>query len=96
MVWRRGAVEGDGDEDYQPPMPWKAAVPAENAAERHRVVLEGWDDELTKDELAGKPPVDVVARQEQRRAQLRKVANLVLFGLALSAPRQGSPWRGCT
>ena len=88
MVWRRGTVEGDGDE-IEPAMPWKAAVPAESAAERRRVVLENWDDELTKDELVGKPPVDVVARRERQRAQLRRVANLVLFGLAVLGAAAG-------
>lgn len=87
MTWY-GRPSSDED-DEERVMAWKAAVPADHSAVRQRVILEAYDDELTKDELAEKPPTDEVARLARRRATLRRVANLVVFALAVIGAAAG-------
>jgi hypothetical protein len=70
-------------------MPWRAAVPVDVEAERRRIMLEAWDDELTEREIAGKPSPDKVAQRDRRRARLRVAANLILFALAILGAAAG-------
>lgn len=44
MVWRRGAT--DDEHEQEPAMPWRAAAPAEHAADTTHIVVEAWDEEL--------------------------------------------------
>jgi hypothetical protein len=87
---------GPSDDAYTPdedlveaPTPWRAAAPTSPTTDMRRVVLDAYDDELTKDEIRQKPPVDVVARREQRRALLIRLANLGLFALAVVGAAAG-------
>ena len=87
MVWRRGA--SDSDEEVERPMPWRAGAAEAAHAERRKVTIEAWDAELTPEELAQRPPVDVLERRERRRARLKVAANLLLFFFAILGAAAG-------
>jgi len=57
--------------------------------EKRRVALEAWDTELTKDDLKPKPTLDEAERRALRRATQLRVANLVLFALAVIGAAAG-------
>ena len=81
---------GADDEDREPAAtPWRAAAPATPTEEVHRVALDAYDDELTKDELAHKPTVDEEAQRAKRRATLIRLGNLGLFALAVVGAAAG-------
>jgi hypothetical protein len=94
MTWWTAPGRGDdaykAEEDIvEAPRAWRSAAPATPNTDVRRVVLDAYDDELTKDELKHKPPVDVVARREKRRALLIRLANLGLFALAVVGAAAG-------
>ena len=80
---------GDDDEREPAPTPWRAAAPSTPTEEAQRVVLEAYDDELTKEELAPKPTVDEAAQRAKRRATLLRLGNLGLFALAVVGAAAG-------
>jgi Glycosyltransferase family 87 len=81
MVWRRG----DTEESYEAerPTPWRRGAETTPHEDARRVALEGWDEELTKDELQGKPPPDEEVARAKRKAAIRHLADLALFALAV-------------
>jgi hypothetical protein len=79
----------DDDGEPEPAKAWRSGAPKTPTADVQRVLLDAYDDELTKDELAHKPPVDVVARRAKRRSALIHVANLGLFALAVIGAAAG-------
>jgi hypothetical protein len=87
MVWQRGARESDPDAEQ--PMPWRAGAEATSPEERRRIAIEAWDSELTPEELAHRPPEDVLDRRDLRRARLKKAANLALFFFAVIGAAAG-------
>jgi hypothetical protein len=87
--WTHPRPTGDEEEESPQPTPWRAGAALTPASEARRVALEAWDDELTKNEIKGKPPPDVAARRAQTRAFLLRVANLGLFALAVIGAAAG-------
>jgi hypothetical protein len=71
---------------------WRSAVKGVQLTpdeEKRRVAREAWDHELTKDDLKPKPTVDETERRAQRRAAQLRIANLVLFALAVIGAAAG-------
>jgi hypothetical protein len=87
MVWQRGARDTEPDEE--PPMPWRAGASETAAEERRRIAIEAWDSELTAEDLAQRPPEDVLERRDRRRARLKVAANLALFFFAIIGAAAG-------
>jgi hypothetical protein len=86
MTWFRGASQGSYDAERDPDVkatPWRRGAEVTDHDEARKVVLEAWDTELTKDELAGKEPPDIAAQRARMRAALRHYADLGLFALAV-------------
>ena len=86
MVWRKGASQQGFDYEHDidvKPTPWRRAAQRTSHEEARRVMLEGWDKELTKDELRGTEPPDAAAQGAKRRAALRHYGDLGLFALAI-------------
>jgi hypothetical protein len=85
-----GDSYGEDDEEREPtPTPWRAAAPSTPTEEARRVVLEAYDDELTKDDLKPKPTIDENERRARRRATRIRIGNLVLFALAVIGAAAG-------
>ncbi len=84
--WTRPRPE---DDDEERRTPWRAGAALTDPADAERIMLDVYDDELTKDERKGKPPVDEVARRARMRRTLGRVANLALFGLAVIGAAAG-------
>jgi hypothetical protein len=84
--WSRPRPEDDEEER---PTPWRAGAALTPPSEQERVILEAYDDELTKDELKGRPPVDQEARRAKVRASVLYVANLLLFVAAIIGAAAG-------
>ena len=70
--------------------PWRRGRPETDSAPTRRVVLDGWDDELTQAELAAKPHVDAADRRDRRRARAKRAGNLLLFALAVTGAAAGA------
>ena len=86
MVWRKGASQEGFDYERDPdthPTPWRRGAQRTSHEDARRVALEGWDDELTKDELKGKEPPDADVQRAKRNAALHHYADLGLFALAV-------------
>ena len=90
MTWwttpRPADMDSSADEG---PRPWRAGAAFTSPAEQQRVVLDGWDDEFSKDDLKPKPTIDEAERKARRRATLLKIGNLALFALAVLGAAAG-------
>jgi glycosyl transferase family 87 len=84
--WSAPSPADDADDR---PAPWRAGAELTERNEEHRVVLEAWDDELTKEELKPRPTVDVQLRRAWRRAFAIRVVNLLLFAAAVIGAAAG-------
>jgi hypothetical protein len=71
------------------PRPWRAGAAFTPPAEQQKVVLDGWDDEFSKDELKPKPTQDEFELAWKRRAARLRIANLALFALAVLGAAAG-------
>jgi glycosyl transferase family 87 len=90
MTWWTTPRPADPDSSAdEGPRPWRAGAAFTPPAEAQRVVLDGWDDELTKDDLKPKPTQDEYERRWKRRAAQLRIANLVLFALAVVGAAAG-------
>jgi hypothetical protein len=77
------------DEELMPRNPWRRGSDETPPGDARRVTLDKWDDELTKSELAGTPPPDAAANRARRRATYLRIANLLLFALAVLGAAAG-------
>ncbi len=82
-MWRRGASQEGHEAAQRQPTPWRRSSESTPPEDARRVVLEGWDEELTKDELKGRQPPDAETERARRRARLRHLGDLALFALAV-------------
>jgi glycosyl transferase family 87 len=87
MTWWGTPRPADDEEERR--APWRAGAELTDRSEEVRIALDVYDDQLTKEEKAGKPPPEEGARRAAARKAGIRVVNLALFALAVVGAAAG-------